>query len=181
DPGCRGWVGRVGAAAWAAGAAVTVYPLGVRHQTSVQIAARWRAEAAPRLREGADCRIVLSFGTNDATIEDGAQRVAPELSVATLERVLDELRGLGLPAFVVGPPPSGDAAQDERLVGLSQRFGARCRERAVPFAGVIEALLQTPSWVREAAAGDGSHPAAGGYDALAKLVLHAGWCDWVGS
>lgn len=28
-------------------------------------------------------------------------------------------------------------------------------------------------------AGDGAHPAAEGYDALAGLILAAGWTDWL--
>jgi acyl-CoA thioesterase-1 len=179
DPECRGWVGRVGAAAWAAGLAMQAYQLGVRRQTSVQVAARWRAEADPRLHEGADCRVVFSFGVNDTTIEGGAQRVETARSVATLARVLDEAQGLGLPAFVVGPPPAGDAEQDERVARLSARFAALCRDRGVPFADVIGPLRAGSSWSREAAEGDGSHPAATGYDALARLVLAAGWLDWL--
>jgi lysophospholipase L1-like esterase len=151
----------------------------VRRQTSVEIAARWRGEARARLHDGGDCRVVFCFGTNDATVEHGARRVAPDVSVATLQRVLGEAAELGLPAFVVGPPPAGEHAQDERICVLSRRFDAVCRDRDVPFAAVVEALLGTRAWVGEAAAGDGSHPAAGGYDALARLVLQAGWLDWV--
>jgi len=40
--------------------------------------------------------------------------------------------------------------------------------------------LRTDSiWSEELAVGDGSHPAAGGYEALARLVLAAGWVDWI--
>lgn len=180
DPDGLGWVGRVVAASWAEGVALTAYALGVRRETSAQIAQRWLAEARPRLAPGADSRVVFSFAINDATIEDGRPRVEPAASVATLERVLDEAAALALPAFVVGPASSCDDAQDARIASLSERFAAVCAARAVPFVGVIEALRATPAWAAEASAGDGVHPAAGGYDALARLVLAGGWLDWLG-
>jgi lysophospholipase L1-like esterase len=179
DPACRGWVGRVGAASWAAGLPVIAYPLGVRRQTSVEVAGRWRAEARPRLPDGADCRVVFSFGANDATVEDGRERVAPGVSAATLAAVVDEAAALRLPAFVVGPAPVGDAGQDARIAHLSERFAAVCDERRVPFVPVDEALAACAIWFEEATAGDGTHPAAGGYEALARLVLDGGWLDWL--
>ena len=40
--------------------------------------------------------------------------------------------------------------------------------------------MATPAWTTEAAANDGSHPGAGGYQALAQLVLGGGWPVWLG-
>jgi acyl-CoA thioesterase-1 len=180
DPTARGWVGRVVAATWAAGTPMTGYPLGIRRETSVEVAARWLTEYRPRLLDGADCRVVFAFGTNDATFEDGRPRVAADTSVRTLERVLDEAAQLGLPAFVVGPSPSCDPAQDDRVAALSARFAAVCDAGSVSFVGVVEALRASPVWADEARAGDGVHPAAGGYEALASLVLAGGWPEWVG-
>lgn len=180
DPQCRGWVGRVSAVAWDAGIALQAYPLGIRRQTSTDIAARWRDEARPRLLAGADCRVVFSFGVNDTTTEGGRLRVEPGDSVAALERVLDEASALALAAFVVGPPPAGDADQDALVLHLSRRFGAACAQRRVPYVDVAERLRASTVWAMEVAAGDGAHPAAGGYDALAALVLAGGWLSWLG-
>lgn len=180
DPHCRGWVGRVSAASWDAGLALQAYPLGIRRDTSADVAARWRGEALARLNRSADCRVVFSVGVNDTTIEQGRPRVEPAASVAMLARVLDEASALGLAAFVVGPPPAGDADQNARVMDLSQRFGAACGERRVPYVDVAQRLLDGGIWAAEAAAGDGSHPAAGGYDALAALVLDGGWLSWLG-
>ena len=160
--------------------ALTAYPLGVRGQTSVEVAERWEREAAPRLLDGADCRVVFSFGSNDATIEDGRRRVEPAVSVRTLAGVLDAAAALGLAAFVVGPPPVCEPGQDSRISRLSAQFSAVCAGRDVPFVGVVEALAASPAWVGEAKAGDGVHPGSGGYDALAQLVLAGGWLDWIG-
>jgi len=175
DPSGLGWVGRVVAASFQAGMPLTAYALGVRGQTSVAIAARWYAEAVPRLDPDCDCRVVFSFGANDG----GAAAITPERSVQTLATVLAEAADLNLPAFVVGPGPVGDRSRDDGLVGLSERFAELAGRRGVPFVSVIEALRASQSWTREAAAGDGAHPAAGGYDELARLVLAGGFVDWL--
>ena len=170
DPEGRGWVGRVVAAAVDAGLALTAYNLGVRRETSADVLARWRAEALPRLPPGCDRRVVFSFGANDATFEDGAPRVAPETSAANLERAIDEAQGHGLAVLVVGPVPTGDAAQHLRIASLSGRFAAVAASKDVPCVEVFEALDGSAVWRAEAAAGDGAHPAGGGYELLARLL-----------
>jgi acyl-CoA thioesterase-1 len=179
DPEGRGWVGRVVAASWGAGLALTAYPLGVRRQTSVEVARRWLGEARPRLASGADCRVVFAVGVNDATVEDGRERVAPDRSEATLATMLDEAAAEGLRALVVGPSPVCDAAQTARIALLSERFASVCATRGVAYCGVVEPLRTTGVWLAEAAAGDGAHPAEGGYDALARLVVAGGWLEWL--
>jgi lysophospholipase L1-like esterase len=156
----------VTAAAWAAGLPLTSYVLGVRREPSTAVVARMATEVPPRVAPGADTRIVLSFGANDATVEHGRVRVAPEEGVAALEKAL----GFGLPAFVVGPPPVSDEEHDARIEALSARFAEVCAARDVPFLGVVAALRRTGPWCGEARAGDGAHPGAGGYAQLAALV-----------
>ena len=175
DPTGLGWVGRVVAASYADGVALTAYVLGVRGQSSVQVAKRWRAEAQPRIDPACDCRAVFSFGTNDS----GTAAITPERSVQTLATVLDGAGALGLRTFVVGPPPVGDGQRDDRVAALSESFADVAAARGVPFVSVIEPLRASRSWTREAAAGDGAHPAAGGYSALARLVLAAGFVGWL--
>ena len=143
DPEGRGWVGRVVAASFDAGLPLTAYPLGVRRETSVDVAARWRAEARPRLVAGADCRVVFAVGVNDATVEDGACRVEPDVSVATLAGMLDEAATLRMAALVVGPSPVCDPAQTERLRQLAERFRHACATRGVAFSAST-----TRSWQR---------------------------------
>lgn len=179
DPEGRGWLGRVVAESWAAGLELTAYPLGVRRQTSVEVARRWRGEATARLAGDADCRVVFAVGVNDTTIEHGAERVAPAVSEATLARMLDEAAALGLRALVVGPSPVCDADQTARIGRLSARFGVVCAARGVPYIDVLEPLCISMVWLAEAAAGDGAHPAAGGYEALASLVVVGGWLEWL--
>lgn len=49
----------------------------------------------------------------------------------------------------------------------------------MPFVSVVERLLASPVWMEQIADGDGAHPGAEGYDALADLVLAGGWLDWL--
>jgi len=180
-PAGLGWVGRVAVASFAAGTPLTAYNLGVRGETSLQVASRWRLETRARLLPGADTRMVVSFGANDTTIEDGVQRVEAERSCGALDDILERARSIDLPTLVVGPAPVDDAEQSRRIHSLSAAFGEVCASRAVPFLGVAEPLLASNVWSQQAASGDGAHPGAAGYEALAEIVLSGGWLDWLRS
>ena len=179
DPSGRGWVGRVVEASFAAGVPVTGYNLGVRGETSVQVASRWRGETRPRLVPGAETRIVMSFGANDTTVEGAEQRVQDDRSCGALASILDRAETIGLPVLVVGPAPVADAEQNERIRSLAASFAGVCAERSTPFVSVVELLLASPTWMDQVAAGDGAHPGAAGYDALADQVLSGGWLKWL--
>lgn len=179
DPRGQGWVGRAVEAAHTAGRPLIAYNLGVRRETSVEVAVRWRFEAMPRLFAGADCRAIFAVGANDTTVEGGTVRVTSERSCMALDKMLGQAAEIGLPAAVAGPPPAGDAEQQARVVALSEAFAELCAAREVPFWPVAETLLASGTWLDEAAAGDGAHPAAGGYDLLAQTLLDRGLLDWL--
>lgn len=179
DPRGQGWVGRAVEAAHAAGRPLMAYNLGVRRETSIEVAVRWRFEAMPRRAAGADCRVIFAVGTNDTTLENGTARVAPERSCMALDKMLGQAAEIGLPAAVAGPPPAGDEQQRARIVALSDAFAEVCAARGVPFWPVAEMLIASRTWLDEAAAGDGAHPAAGGYGLLARTLLDAGLLDWL--
>ena len=180
DPAGLGWVGRVVAAAHAAQLPLTAYNLGVRRDTSADVAARWRPEAWARMRSPeAGYGVVFGVGTNDMTHEDGRLRVQPGHAVDNLGQMIDLARADGLAIFVVGPPPAGEPAQDERIAELSAAFAALAAQHGVPFADTVAALCASPAWRSETARNDGSHPGAAGYAELAELVLAAGWADWL--
>jgi lysophospholipase L1-like esterase len=80
---------------------------------------------------------------------------------------------------VVGPPPVADAGQNDRIAALDRRFRDAALERGFPYAGVFDALLADPVWMREVRLGDGAHPATAGYTLLADLVQPA-WQAWIG-
>ena len=168
DPACLGWAGRVCATEQAAGHDVTYYNLGVRRDTSADIAERWHAEAAARLPAGVDGRLVFSFGVNDTVVEGGRQRVALPETLANARAVLTAAAAW-LPTLMVGPPSVIDAAQQLRVGSLSAALATLCAEIGVPYLEVNGPLGDAAVWAAEVAAGDGAHPAAEGYLALARL------------
>ncbi|RKT18655.1 lysophospholipase L1-like esterase [Streptomyces sp. 1114.5] len=178
DPEFRGWVGRV---LQAAAPDATAFNLGVRRNTSTQVLHRCWPEVEARTAPGADNRLVVSFGANDAVEEAGSPRVAHRETVANLAALLDGARRRGLGVLVVGPPPvlAGGAAHLARLRRLTPELARVCAEFEVPFVDVTEALAADPAWVAEAGAGDGAHPGAGGYGRLAQLVLDGGFRAWI--
>ncbi|MFF4652020.1 GDSL-type esterase/lipase family protein [Streptomyces sp. NPDC001380] len=186
DPQYRGWVGRVLAATAAADPArdVTGFNLGVRRDTSADVLARCWDETRRRTAPGADHRLVVSFGSNDAVEEGGAPRVRPADTADTaghLGRLLAGAADRGTGVLVVGPPPVHDrgAAHLRRLLDLEERLRDVCGRAGVPWIPVARLLAGDPDWQAEAAAGDGAHPGERGYDRLADLVLTGGWHDWL--
>lgn len=178
DPTALGWVGRVAAACQP----LTAYNLGVRGETSVQVAARWQGEAWPRLRADAPHGVVFAVGANDACGEpadDDAPRVDPGHSAATLAELLEAAELMRLPAFVVGPIPVGSPCADARVLELDAAYARLCHGRGLPYAPVAEALRDDPAWREEARAGDGVHPGAAGYARLAALILAGGFRTWL--
>lgn len=175
DPLCQGWTGRVASRARLAGRDLTHYNLGIRRDTSQDIAARWREEAARRLPEDIDGRLVFSFGLNDCIAENDRPRLAPEESLRAARAVLAAAT-LWKPTLMVGPPPIADDGVNARAGTLSAALAGLCAETGVPFLDVFTPLAAESVWRTEVAAGDGAHPGAAGYDRLAGLV--ASWPAW---
>jgi acyl-CoA thioesterase I len=179
DPERRGWVGRVVERTDRDGLPVTVYNLGVRRDTSDDIARRWAAEVGARRVAGSEDRMVVAFGVNDTTDDGGGTlRVPADRCVANLRAIVAQAVAARLPVLVVGPPPVADRTHNRRLTALDARLGAAADELAVPYVQVHAALAAEPRWTDEVDRGDGAHPAAGGYAALAELVLPV-WRSWI--
>ncbi|MDB5446429.1 MAG: GDSL-like lipase/acylhydrolase [Phenylobacterium sp.] len=171
DPEHRGWVGR----ALAGRRDVTLYNLGVRRETSADVAARWRREAEPRLIDREPCRIVFSLGTNDGFPQGGAPRVTPAQSLLNVRALLTEAGGL-CPVLLVGPPPVAEPARAARTEGLNENLKLLCARLKAPFIDVFRPLAADGLWTAEAAAFDGAHPGAAGYQRMAELVAaHPAW------
>jgi lysophospholipase L1-like esterase len=179
DPEGLGWPGRIARASAAKGLPFTAYNLGVRGQTSVEVAGRWEREAACRVVPAADCRVVFSFGVNDTTILNGMVRVEPGSSASALAEALDGAAERRLSAFVVGPAPVADERHNDRIARLSDAFASLCHRAKVPYVSAIRELRGDATWKEEAAGHDGAHPATRGYGLLADAVLAAGWIDWL--
>jgi lysophospholipase L1-like esterase len=175
DPECLGWTGRVTASARRKGYNLTSYNLGVRRETSSDIAHRWLAEAKPRLPGHCKSGIVFLFGVNDTTLEDGRVRVTEARSVENTRQILSAATRLAT-VLMIGPPPTADAEQNGRIDVLSRRLHLVAEQVAVPFLSVFEPLRQDSVWMSEVSADDGAHPRAEGYARLAALV--EGWAHW---
>ena len=179
DPDCLGWSGRICAAAQRAGHDLTYYNLGIRRETSADIAGRWREEVARRLPPEVDGRVVFSFGLNDVTLEDGRPRVPLEASVEHARRIFGEA-ARAYPTLVVGPPPTTLPARRPLLVELAGRYQRLCQELAIPYLDVLASLERSGLFVREALEHDGAHPRAAGYAEWAGLVERwAAWQAWL--
>ncbi|SNY87419.1 Lysophospholipase L1 [Nocardia amikacinitolerans] len=174
DPRCLGWAGRLGAAAMP----FTGYNLGVRRETSADIAARWQAECTPRLPEGTDARVVFSFGVNDTVLENGSPRVDPDESADNLTGLLAHAAERGWQTMIVAPPPVDDEAHNARTAHLDERFAEICAAAGAPYARVHHELRANQVWMREVREGDGAHPGAAGYDAVAELIMPV-WLKWL--
>lgn len=175
DPDGLGWVGRVGAAAIARGHTVTSYNGGIRGDTSADVRARWRDEAARRLPAAEPRGLVFAFCVNDGLSVAGRQALAREATIANARDILAAAKAFA-PTLMIGPPPIADDAVNARMRGLTAAFAATCRDLAVPFLDVFDALQSSSAWSRELAAGGGAHPGRAGYQALAALV--DGWAAW---
>jgi lysophospholipase L1-like esterase len=178
DGQCLGWAGRLAVRAIGAGQPLTYYNLGVRRQTSTDIAARWEGECAQRLPAGTDARVVFSFGTNDTLLADGRIRVASRDSVVNLTGMLRRARERGWPALVVAPPPGTDDEHNGRIEELDAEFSNVCEAQEVPYVRVHQPLRHNNTWMRAVAAGDGYHPSAAGYEEFAALIVPH-WLVWL--
>lgn len=171
DPDHLGWVGR----AIVGRREISLYNLGIRRETSDLLAARWEGEARLRLVDYEPMRIVFSFGCNDSHLEDGAPRVAVAQTLKTARAMLTGARALA-PVLMVGPPPVADPGVCARTEALNAALLDLCARLRIPFIDVFRPLEAGGVWQAEAAAWDGAHPGAAGYQQMADLVAaHPAW------
>ena len=170
-----GWPGRICAAAESTDRKVTHYNLGIRGESSSDILKRWEAEVAPRFRNQSDRRLVFAFGNNDTRMTDSGINVTVQDSVANARTILSRAMSQ-YPTLMVGPCPNTDPDQCERMRSLDGKLGDVCMDLGVPYLSVFEALRSSDVWMHEVGLIDGSHPSAGGYTALADLVML--WPEW---
>lgn len=173
-----GWTGRVCQTATQRGFPLTYYNLGIRRETSTELAKRWMQETARRFPQGCDNRVVFSFGTNDTTIEHNKRRVELTDSIANTCQILT-LAKQHYSVLMISPPPIADRHQNQRTHALSQQFASICADIHVPYLDVFSPLSSSRVWMQEVESGDGAHPDAEGYAEFARLVTNwAAWTDW---
>ncbi|MBI4897718.1 MAG: G-D-S-L family lipolytic protein [Actinobacteria bacterium] len=175
DPTGHGWIGRVQESA-PPEMRFTAVNRGVPGATSIQCVRDWQ-DAAERLLadDVSGSGVVFSFGTNDVI-----SVMPPGQTCEALGEALSLAAAIGMPALVVGPPPIGDMPREERLLAsLAGDLALICATHGAFYVDAHDELLASPVWMSEIACGDGSHPQADGYETLAKLVIDAGFFDWL--
>lgn len=178
DPDYLGWAGRLCRDLKAPNYDLTYYNLGVRRETSEQIAQRWQHEVDYRLPADATGRLVFSFGTNDTTVNAGQRRVELAASLAAAERILTAAQTRH-PTLMVGPPAIADAEQNRRTEQLSGRLAELCQTLDIPYLAVLKSTACSPVWMADVWNGDGAHPGAAGYGELAQTIGRwSAWQSW---
>lgn len=167
-----GWAGRVHASERGRGIDLTSYNLGVRGQTGAEIATRAPREAGERLAGKGDRRAVaIAFGSNDIY-----QDRPVEESCAALERIVRWAVGEGHAVFVMGAPHAAEPELDALRALRNVNMEETARRLGAPFLDVRERLADWTAWHRGAMEGDGVHPGAEGYAAVAAVF--AQWLPW---
>ena len=180
DDACLGWAGRLCAEGRQLGADITLYNLGVRGDTTAEIAERWQRESAMRLAPEHDGRLIFSFGVNDCIATDqGCTRVPEADSIANARSILSSA-GAWLPTLMIGPPPTAEPELNRRVEHLSAGLNTLCHDLSVPFLSLWEYLSNNEIWMREVASRDGAHPNSAGYRVLADHVARwSAWRSWM--
>ena len=181
DPEQLGWPGRLCEDARRKGYDATYYNLGIRGQTGVDIASRWKKESTERLftpHRAVQAGLVFSFGQNDTAFIEGHRRVPIEQSIESASDIIRGAKHL-LPVLMAGPPPVADTSRHSEIRRLSTEFGSICEAEEIPFLDVFDRLLESSVWMTEVAAVDGAHPSDSGYAVLAQMVgTWSAWRSW---
>ena len=175
DPEYLGWAGRLCVRARRAGHNLTGYNLGVRRETSADIARRWLGECAPRLPETTENHVVFSFGLNDVTIENGAPRVAEGETLANLRAMLVAAKPR-YRTLVIGPVAVPDVERNAPLLRLSDGMAKVAAGLGIPYLPLFPHFVDDAQWLEEARQNDGAHPRAAGYAKIAALI--EAWPPW---
>jgi acyl-CoA thioesterase I len=172
DSGLLGWAGRLAVRALAEGVPLTYSNLGVRRETTPQVAARFEAEVAVRTAIAGHHLVVLSCGANDAIVVRGVRGTALPDSVAALTAMLACCERRGWLPFVVGPPLVGHPAQNPGIAEVSEVFRDVCTATGTPFADLVTTLGR--DWADSLRRG-GTHPDDAGYAHVADVVWPLWW------
>ncbi len=167
DPAGLSWPGRVSGTLHTLGVDVTSYNLGIRKETTLMLADRWKQEAALRQIKGMESKLIFSFG-----VADVVNNVADADSLAAAKAILTEAGTMG-DVLLIGPTPMADETKCGKVAALSGQLGTLCETLSVPFLPVIDAMRDDPVYAQALTDGDSVHPTAPGYAALARYILQS--------
>ncbi len=180
DPRGQGWVGRVLARS-SFEVAPTIMTLAVPGESTWALSQRWEAEVTLRLGTEGPRALVIAVGAAD--VAAGLSTARTRLNLAN---IADRATTLGLPSFVVGPPPLAGADQGH-LKELSYACAQVAERRSLPFVDTFTPLVAHDQWFEDMAASrarsatGATLPGQAGYALMSWLVLHQGWYEWTGA
>lgn len=179
-----GWVGRVAQKA-ALSREVTLYNLGVRGNTSLDLSRRVQTELEARLEPESDAVLLLGIGTNDTAFYRGKERVPQARSVQLVERILQQMERFGR-VYWISPFPVAEKELDfepragevfsfrrERLLALNEAYREIAASRGISYLDLFAIFEEKQISLGESA--DGIHPRGTGYQTIAGLV--SDWSD----
>ena len=129
-----------------------------------------------------DGRLVFSFGVNDCAAgpDDATPRVGLEAALENARAILGKASAWR-PTLMIGPLPVAESpAQNHRVIALSEALAGVCDAVGAPFFSTVGFAAEVREiWRDEAARGDGIHPNALSYAALAQTIRSwAAWRNW---
>lgn len=188
DEELGGWPARLMRRLAARGYNVTGYNLGIRGDTSREIAGRWEDEVQRRQR-GANALLVFAFGVNDAKVEpDGRRSLPAGEAAANLKQILLGARGYRI--LLVGPAPIDEELMHRHLnaegvaamptlvsiAEVARHMAEEAGACAIPFLDLLGILSANAAWRRSLAETDGLHPSRVGHDLIADEIER--WSAW---
>lgn len=163
-----GWTGRLIADVTQEHGLVNYYNLGIPKETSLDVAKRVK-ELVPRMKRGADNRLILSFGVEDTLQVDHKSIVSNQDSVKALEHLIAQTRR-HVKLIMVGLPPVYDPQRNTKVRRLNGLYRDLCSKNHVAFIDLFHALTDNVEYKRDLATGDKVHPHDVGYDKIFDLV-----------
>ena len=190
DQDYMGWPGRLAQKENSKGHDVTIYNLGVRADTSEQIAGRWQSECAARLPDIHPGALVFAFGINDAAVENDnlSPRVELDRSVSVARQMMGRAKALK-PVLWIGPAPVDANKQPFQTSPemrytfnngyaslLSDAYAGIADDLDIPYLDLFTPLASSADWETHFEGLDGVHPVATGYAVMAARI--AAWSEW---
>ncbi len=187
DETLLGWPGRLCSRVRRGRSEFACYNLGIRLETSSDIAVRWQTEAGPRLGNGG--ALVFQFGLNDmAAVESRGIRVPMTESLASAEAIISEASAWR-PTLWISPLPvlpechpmhsnknSVFHYRNDRIAGLNEAYADLAEKLGVPYLDLYQRLAFEREWEEALVRGDGVHPDGEGYALVARQIDQ--WLPW---